>query len=144
LQFWFDGLRFRFEILVCLIKNGQSGTTRTRKCRGVGHSKMQFFQMVRSIWLPTNQALGISMACGVGGGAFVAQLADGHVGAPCFAGLVCFGCQHTVLAALRWHEEHVHRYSDEVCDDRRALSLHLFCLPGAAVCTIIVWFCSLL
>ena len=28
MQFWFDGLRFRFEILVCLIKNGQSGTTR--------------------------------------------------------------------------------------------------------------------
>ena len=29
MKFWFDGLRFGFEILVCLIQNCKSGTTRT-------------------------------------------------------------------------------------------------------------------
>ena len=43
MQFWFDGLRFRFEILVCLIKNGQSGTT--RMCIEISTNKQTNKQM---------------------------------------------------------------------------------------------------
>ena len=41
MQFCFDGLRFRFEISVCLFKNARSGTTRHRSEQTVQRGQTQ-------------------------------------------------------------------------------------------------------
>ena len=97
-----------------------------------------WYTMCRSIWLPTNYALALSMACGVAGSAAATcVLSDADSMDPSFAliaALACFVSQRQTLALLRLLDEYSGDYSEDECDDRRAISLSLLASPGAMLC----------
>ena len=140
----FSASRRHFELICVCASMARLALGRATRQDYASEKMVVWFQMVRSIWLPTNAALGLSLACGVAGSALTAWSLDfiSSGRSSLLAGLTCVGCQLTALISLRQHEEY--ELTDDTVADRRAVPLGLFCLPGLVLCSVGMWLCSLL
>ena len=95
----------------------------------------QWFKMVRSIWLPTNEALVITAVVAATAATAALNAIEGlnvsmHAA---IAFSIAWAMQYMLLWLLRVMEEHTLNMTADVRQDRSAIFLGTFSIPGAAI-----------
>ena len=102
-----------------------------------------FFEMTRSIWLPTNRVMYLTTAVSGTAAAFCTRAVchELHVVGTVATLFLPWVFEFSILLFLRSIEELCLDMSSDVCDDRANGTLWLFGIPSVGLC--VAWLCVL-